>query len=212
MAKLVIFNKPYQVLSQFTDKEGRKTLAEYIQFNNVYSIGRLDYDSEGLLLLTDSGYLKNQIAHPRNKQPKTYWVQVEGSISDNALQQLRNGIELNDGPTLPAKARRINTPVIPNRDPPVRTRKNITDSWLELTITEGRNRQVRRMTAAVGFPTLRLYRYRVGDWNLDQLSPGEFHVININVPEGGRPAKPDYRTGIRPNKATRKNHSKFKRH
>jgi 23S rRNA pseudouridine2457 synthase len=170
---LLLFNKPFNVLSQFTDEDRRATLRAFIDMPGIYPAGRLDYDSEGLLLLTDDGRLQQRIANPRHKLPKTYWVQVEGTVDDEALRKLRKGVELNDGITLPAQARFLAAPVLWPRDPPIRVRKSIPDSWLELTITEGRNRQVRRMTAAVGFPTLRLVRVRIGEWELGNLQPGE---------------------------------------
>ena len=170
---LLLFNKPYNVLSQFTDDAQRTTLRAYIDIPGIYPAGRLDYDSEGLLLLTDDGRLQQRIANPRHKLPKTYWVQVEGTIDDTALEKLRRGVLLNDGMTRPAIARAITAPDIWPRNPPIRVRKSIPDSWLELTIYEGRNRQVRRMTAAVGFPTLRLVRVRIGNWELGALQPGE---------------------------------------
>lgn len=176
---LVLFNKPFNVLSQFTDKgnEGsdRQTLSDYIDVPRVYAAGRLDRDSEGLLLLTDDGKLQNRIASPKNKMPKTYWVQVEGIPDDAALNTLAAGVTLKDGKTRPAKARRMEEPAgLWPRTPPVRFRKSVPDSWLELTITEGRNRQVRRMTAAVGHPTLRLIRYSVGKWSIDGLETGTY--------------------------------------
>lgn len=170
---LLLFNKPFNVLSQFTDEAQRKTLRDFIAIRGIYPAGRLDYDSEGLLLLTDDGRLQQRIADPRHKLPKTYWVQVEGAIDEAALQKLRKGVQLNDGMTRPALARALDTPQLWPRDPPIRVRKSIPDSWLELTIHEGRNRQVRRMTAAVGFPTLRLVRVRIGEWELGDLQPGQ---------------------------------------
>jgi 23S rRNA pseudouridine2457 synthase len=174
MPRLILFNKPYLVLSQFTDPEGRPTLADYIPVKEVYPAGRLDYDSEGLVLLTDAGKLQDTIADPRNKLPKTYWVQVEGVPTDEALAKLAAGVALKDGLTRPAQAQRMDEPALWPRNPPVRFRKEIPTSWLELTIVEGRKRQVRRMTAAVGFPTLRLVRVQVGTWELGRLKPGEW--------------------------------------
>ncbi|QFU75998.1 pseudouridine synthase [Halioglobus maricola] len=182
MAKIILLNKPFQVLSQFSDSDGRVTLANYLSAPNFRAAGRLDYDSEGLLLLTDNGTLQQHIANPRHKQWKTYLVQVEGEISDEALSDLRSGVTLKDGPTLPARARRIAAPDLWPRHPPVRERKTIPDSWLELSIREGRNRQVRRMTASIGFPTLRLVRSQIGDWALNDLAPGEHRTLEVNVP------------------------------
>jgi 23S rRNA pseudouridine2457 synthase len=175
MSKIILFNKPYGVLCQFTDRQGRPTLADYVDDKDVYAAGRLDMDSEGLVVLTDDGALQHKITDPKNKMEKTYWVQLEGEISDEALLALTNGIELNDGKTRPAKAKRIEQPAsLWPRVPPIRERKNIPTSWIALAIKEGRNRQVRRMTAAVGFPTLRLIRYRVGSWTIDGINLGEF--------------------------------------
>lgn len=174
---IILFNKPYNVLCQFTDKSGRKTLADFVKVKNVYPAGRLDYDSEGLVILTDDGILQNKISDPNYKLPKSYWVQVEGEISNDAIAKLRNGIKLKDGMTKPAKVRIINEPEIWVRNPPIRERKNIPTSWIEIVITEGKNRQVRRMTAAVGFPTLRLIRFSIGDWKINNLLPGEYKTI-----------------------------------
>lgn len=174
--RILLLHKPYGVLSQFTDEgSGHPTLARYVDVPGVYAAGRLDRDSEGLLVLTNDGKLQARIASPRFKQPKTYWVQVERIPDDAALEALRSGVTLKDGRTRPAKARRIDAPrPLFDRDPPVRFRKSVPDCWLELTITEGRNRQVRRMTAHVGHPTLRLIRASVGDWHLGGLRPGEW--------------------------------------
>lgn len=183
MSRLILFNKPYGVLPQFTDRgtagSPRPTLSGFIDVPGVYPAGRLDMDSEGLLLLTGDGRLQARIAEPRHKMPKTYLVQVEGDIDDAALETLRKGVRLKDGMTLPAEAERIDDPQLWPRDPPVRFRKSVPDCWISLTIREGRNRQVRRMTAAVGFPTLRLVRWAVGAWNLDGLLPGEHREIEV---------------------------------
>lgn len=181
MTSVILFNKPYLVLSQFTDCEGRPTLADYITLPAVRPAGRLDYDSEGLLVLTDDGALQSRIADPKHKLDKTYWVQVEGVPDEAALQRLRRGVELRDGTTAPAQARLMAEPEIWARTPPIRYRAAIPTRWLELTIREGRNRQVRRMTATVGHPTLRLIRYAVGPWTLNGLAPGEWR--RVEVPE-----------------------------
>ena len=174
MAQIVLFNKPYGVLSQFTDASDRATLADYIPLKGVYPAGRLDRDSEGLLLLTDDGRLQHRIADPRHKLDKSYWVQVEGEPDPEALIRLSKGVMLKDGMTAPAEAKLITAPEIWPRTPPIRYRAEIPTAWLQLTIREGRNRQVRRMTAAVGLPTLRLVRVRVGDIELGTLQPGEW--------------------------------------
>ncbi|PLW66863.1 pseudouridine synthase [Pseudohalioglobus lutimaris] len=189
MAKIILFNKPFHVLSQFSDGEGRSTLADFLRAPGYRVAGRLDYDSEGLLLLTDDGRLQQQIANPRHKRWKTYWVQVEGAIDQTAIDKLCNGLSLKDGPTLPARARPIAPPDLWPRNPPVRERKSVPDSWLELSIREGRNRQVRRMTAAAGFPTLRLVRHQVGDWSLEGLQPGEHRIETVNLPRESLAAK-----------------------
>lgn len=183
MPRLILFNKPFGVLPQFTDKgtEGsaRPTLSDYIDIRDVYPAGRLDLDSEGLMLLTDDGQLQAKISDPKFKMPKSYLVQVEGDISDAALASLRAGVKLKDGLTRPAEAERIADPQLWSRDPPVRFRKTVPDGWIRLTISEGRNRQVRRMTAAVGFPTLRLVRWAIGDWTVEGLEQGKWREIEV---------------------------------
>ena len=181
MSRLILLNKPYGVLSQFTGgKDGAEdTLAHLVDVPGVYPAGRLDKDSEGLLLLTDDGRLQSRIAEPRYKMAKIYLVQVEGEAEDAALEKLSRGIELKDGMTRPARVKRIDPPPVWDRDPPVRYRKSVPDSWIALEITEGRNRQVRRMTAAVGLPTLRLIRWRVGDWSVDGIAPGTYRMIDV---------------------------------
>jgi 23S rRNA pseudouridine2457 synthase len=177
MARLLLFNKPFGVLSQFTDRGSpttRATLSDFITAKGVYPAGRLDRDSEGLLLLTDDGRLQARIADPRFKLPKTYLVQVEGEPQEEALAQLRQGVRLKDGMTLPAEAEHIDAPDLWPRDPPIRVRQSIPDHWLKITLREGRNRQVRRMTAAVGLPTLRLVRWSIGEWALAGIAPGQF--------------------------------------
>jgi 23S rRNA pseudouridine2457 synthase len=177
MTRLIVFNKPFGVLSQFSDDGARATLAAFVAVPGVYPAGRLDRDSEGLLLLTDDGRLQARIADPRFKLAKTYWVQVEGDADEQQLAQLRRGVMLKDGPTLPAQVERMAPPALWPRDPPVRFRKSVPDCWISLTLREGRNRQVRRMTAAVGLPTLRLVRWQIGDWTLDGLAPGEWREV-----------------------------------
>lgn len=175
---LILFNKPFNVLCQFTDKDGRRTLSDYIKIKNVYAAGRLDYDSEGLVVLTDDGKLQNKISNPENKMEKSYLVQLEGIPTETDLEKLRKGIQLKDGITKPAKVKIIDDPKVWERNPPIRERKNIPTSWLELKIVEGKNRQVRRMTAAIGYPTLRLIRYSVGEWNINNLKPSEYKILN----------------------------------
>ena len=198
MARLLLLNKPYRVLSQFTDDAGRSTLADHVPVAGVYPAGRLDWDSEGLLLLTDDGNLQARISSPRFHLPKTYLVQVEGIPDDTQLQQLRDGLQLNDGRTRPARAALIEPPALWPRHPPVRERRHIPDCWLELVITEGRNRQVRRMTAAIGHPTLRLVRWRIGDWTLDGLAPGEWRELSVSLPRTETSAPPPRRPGRGP--------------
>lgn len=177
MARLILLNKPYNVLSQFTDSAGRETLARYLDIAGVYPAGRLDRDSEGLLLLTDDGALQHRLTDPRHQTPKIYWVQVEGVPDDDALARLRAGVVLQQQQTRPANVRRLTNPATWPRDPPIRYRRSLPTAWLALTLHEGRNRQVRRMTAAVGHPTLRLIRYAVGPWSLDGLSPGAWREV-----------------------------------
>ncbi|MGF1756280.1 pseudouridine synthase [Vibrio makurazakiensis] len=175
--KVILFNKPFDTLSQFTDGDGRKTLADYIPVKEVYAAGRLDRDSEGLMVLTNDGIFQAKLTQPTSKSPKTYWVQVEGAPSENDLDKLRKGVELKDGMTLPAKIEVMQEPKVWDRNPPVRFRAAIPTTWLAITIIEGRNRQVRRMTANIGFPTLRLIRYSMGNMNIGQLQPGEWKEI-----------------------------------
>lgn len=175
MADVILLNKPFQVLCQFSPHEQKTTLKEFIPIQDFYPCGRLDYDSEGLLILSNEGTLQSIISHPKYKMAKTYWVQVEGDVNAKSIEQLKNGIELKDGKTKPAKAKRIEEPKgLWDRSPPIRERKNIPTTWIELTIKEGKNRQVRRMTAAIGHPTLRLIRSQIGPWALTNLKPGEW--------------------------------------
>ena len=174
---LIIFNKPYGVITQFREHEKHPSLAEFIAEKDFYPAGRLDHDSEGLLILTDEGKIQHLLSHPKHKLAKTYWVQLDGDITEEALQHLEQGIILKDGKTLPAKARKMDEPEVWPRTPPVRYRAEIPTSWIELIIREGKNRQIRRMTAAAGFPTLRLIRYSIGDFTINGLSPGEWRKI-----------------------------------
>lgn len=178
-ARIILLHKPYRVLCQFTDTAGRATLGDFVRVPDVYAAGRLDYDSEGLVVLTDSGLLQHRIADPRSKLPKTYWAQVEGVPTLGALRRLARGVDLADGPTLPARTRLLSDLEVWPRDPPIRHRKEIPTAWISLTLTEGRNRQVRRMTAAVGLPTLRLIRVGVGPWELGALRPGEWREERV---------------------------------
>jgi 23S rRNA pseudouridine2457 synthase len=187
VAEIILFNKPFRVLSQFSDAAGRTTLASFLSAPGFRCAGRLDFDSEGLLILSADGSLQQRIAHPRHKLAKTYLVQVEGEPTAAALAALRSGVALREGPTLPARVRAVAAPALWPREPPVRRRRTVPDSWLEITLREGRNRQVRRMTAAVGLPTLRLVRIRIGDWLLDGLSPGEWRRATVHLPR--RPAR-----------------------
>ncbi|MDX1805061.1 MAG: pseudouridine synthase [Alcanivorax sp.] len=207
MAQLILLNKPYQVLSQFSDDQGRKTLSDFVPVPQVYPAGRLDWDSEGLLLLTDDGALQARISDPRFHLPKTYLVQVEGIPGRQQLQKLRQGIPLKDGPTRPARVEQIPPPPLWPRHPAVRARKNIADSWLRLTISEGRNRQVRRMTAAIGHPTLRLVRWQIGDWSVDGLAPGKWRRLTVHAPKppAARPRRPRHHSrGHRPSASGRR--------
>lgn len=186
MAIVLLLNKPFHTLTQFTDTQGRKTLSDYIdthRYSGYYAAGRLDYDSEGLVVLTRDGSLQHQLANPKFKLPKTYWVQVEGLPSPTAIKALSAGLTLKDGPTKPCQAKVIEPPELWARIPPIRERLNSPTHWLEITLTEGKNRQVRRMTAAVGLPTLRLVRAQIGNWKLDQLQPGDCREETIHLPK-----------------------------
>ncbi len=211
MTRLILFNKPYQVLSQFTDDSGRGTLADYLDAPGFRPAGRLDYDSEGLLLLTDNGSLQQLIANPRHKAWKTYWVQVEGVPDAEAVTVMAGGVKLRDGPTLPARVGRMGVPELWERQPPIRVRESIPDSWLSLSIREGRNRQVRRMTAAVGHPTLRLVRYAIGDWNLDGLAPGKWRSVEVPTPRPRTAAKRQQTKPVRPGSKGKTTHQRRRR-
>ncbi|MCP4595311.1 rRNA large subunit pseudouridine synthase E [Neptuniibacter sp.] len=212
MSKILLFNKPFQVLTQFTSDDGKATLADYIDHPGFYAAGRLDYDSEGLLILTDEGPLQHYLANPKFKMEKTYWAQVEGAVTEEALSALRKGVELKDGMTRPAKAQLINEPDIWERNPPIRERKNIPTSWIELKISEGKNRQVRRMTAAVGFPTLRLIRYAIGEWTIDQLQQGESQLLDVQINIPKKPSSPSRRSTKHSNSSNRHNSRHNSRH
>ena len=211
MVQILLLNKPFDVLCQFTDEQQRDNLSNYITgnaYHDYYAAGRLDRDSEGLVVLTNNGKLQNHIASPKFKLPKTYWVQVEGDITTSAITQLILGVELKDGKTRPSQCQKLPDPNIWERTPPIRERKNIPTSWISLTIIEGKNRQVRRMTAAVGFPTLRLIRYSVGDWSIEGIPCGQFTTKNIEFTEQSEPnparrqVKTYVKAGIRPKART----------
>ncbi|PCK10160.1 MAG: pseudouridine synthase [Alteromonadaceae bacterium] len=207
MANLLLFNKPFDVLCQFTDDAGRTTLAHHINdpaYKGYYPAGRLDRDSEGLVILTNDGKLQHRIAHPDHKLPKTYLIQVEGAISDSAIEQLNKGVVLKDGLTKPAVVSPIDEPPLWPRSPPIRERINKPTSWIKITITEGRNRQLRRMTAAVGFPTLRLIRTSIGPWNIENLSLGQHVHMQVNLPNNGGSTSSNSKTRNKPtNRAAR---------
>lgn len=205
MAQIILLNKPFNVLCQFSDDAQRATLAEYVNdpgYKDYYPAGRLDYDSEGLVILTNDGQLQHRITDPKLKMVKTYWVQLDGEITAEALKTLENGVNLKDGLTLPATAKRLSQPDVWPRHPPIRERQNIPTSWIELQISEGKNRQVRRMTAAVGFPTLRLIRVAIGPWKIHDLLPGHCQLEEVNLPKNNfsRPKKYYSATNARRNK------------
>lgn len=209
MANLILLNKPFQVLSQFSDDNGRNTLKDHVKIKGFYPAGRLDYDSEGLIILTDDGQTQHQLANPAFKLEKTYWVQVEGLIDQVALEALAKGVNLKDGLTKKAKAKAISEPNLWPRNPPVRIRKDKPTSWLELKIKEGKNRQVRRMTAAVGFPTLRLIRYAIGNWTLAEICVGEYKqaVVHLAAPNTAvkTKIKTSHKNTLNKNRKTTKN-------
>ena len=195
MSELILLNKPFQVLCQFTDSEGRSTLADFVTDSGVYPAGRLDYDSEGLVLLCSDGALQHRITDPAAKMWKRYLLQLEGDISESAVNTLRDGVELKDGMTRPARVRAIEEPSLWPRNPPIRERRDHSTSWIEIEIREGRNRQLRRMAAAVGFPVLRLIRTAIGDWRLENLKPGELRRETVNLPKTTRSQKTSRRQG-----------------
>lgn len=206
---LVLFHKPFRVMSQFSAADGKRTLADFIDLAHIYPAGRLDYDSEGLLLLTDDGRLQHLIADPRHGKVKEYWVQIEGIPTETDLERLRRGVPLNDGVTRPARVERIDEPPVGPRDPPIRERRSIPTAWLNLAIGEGRNRQVRRMTAHIGYPTLRLIRHRIGDWTLDGLAPGDYRIVNDD--ETDRSGAPTKRARRPPGRVTSDGRRRYRR-
>ncbi|MEM1402196.1 MAG: pseudouridine synthase [Pseudomonadota bacterium] len=195
MSELILLNKPFRVLSQFTDTQGRATLADYVSDRNVYPAGRLDYDSEGLVLLCSDGALQQRITDPATKMWKRYLLQLEGDIDEGARQMLCDGIELKDGMTRPARVSRVEAPALWSRNPPIRERRDQSTSWIEIEISEGRNRQLRRMAAAVGFPVLRLIRTAIGDWQLKNMKPGELRRETVNLPKVPKAQKASRRQG-----------------
>ena len=203
MAKIILFNKPFNVLSQFTDGDDRKTLSDYIELKDVYPAGRLDRDSEGLLLLTDDGRLQHLISHPKHKMDKTYWVQVEGDITGEACTNLLKGVQLKDGSAKAKFAQLMEEPDVWERVPPVRERKAIPTSWLKLVIDEGRNRQVRRMTAAVGFPTLRLIRFAIGEWTISEIKSGDWEKVSAPKSMMDELSSPKWQSNTHPSRPPR---------